>query len=64
MIILDMFNIISITETFQLNIQPVLDILICVHYLKYFLERGDVSEEIQATKKNHCSYSISSIFEV
>ena len=49
MIILDIFYIISITESFQLIIPSVLNILICVHYLPYFLERGE-SEEIQATK--------------
>ena len=49
MIILDIFYIISITETFQLIIPSVLNILISVHYLPYFLERGE-AEGIQATK--------------
>ena len=49
MIILNIFYIISIAETFQLIIPSELNILICVHYLPYLLERGE-SEEIQATK--------------
>ena len=40
MIIIDKFYIISITKIFQLIIPSVLNILICVHYLPYFLEKG------------------------
>ena len=64
MIILDIFYIISVTETFQLIIPSVLNILICGHYLPYFLERGGVRENSSYKKLSFFLFNIEYIWSL